>query len=138
MNTDPKHAGQVLIVGAEGGLLRRLVRWLNRPATVERHKQTRQLEPASWPECVGHPYVIGPGTLLVMTYMRARLPRYDRGELIIDIAMDLETNATTGLSRGNSLLVRRNRDSFITNGMTARISCHACDEGGAETHHRRN
>ena len=32
---------------------------------------------------------------------------YDRGELIIDTAMDLETNATTGLSRGNSLLVRR-------------------------------
>jgi hypothetical protein len=32
---------------------------------------------------------------------------YDRGELIIDTAMDLETNATTGLSRGNSLLVQR-------------------------------
>ena len=32
---------------------------------------------------------------------------YDRGELIIDTAMDLETNATTGLSRENSLLVQR-------------------------------
>jgi len=32
---------------------------------------------------------------------------YDRGELIVDTAMDLETNATNGLSRGNSLLVRR-------------------------------
>jgi hypothetical protein len=34
---------------------------------------------------------------------------YDRGELIIDTAMDLETNATTGLSRGNSLLVQRGK-----------------------------
>jgi hypothetical protein len=32
---------------------------------------------------------------------------YDRGELLVDTAMDLETNATTGLSRENSLLVRR-------------------------------
>jgi hypothetical protein len=32
---------------------------------------------------------------------------YDRGELIVDTAMDLETNATTGLKRENSLLVRR-------------------------------
>jgi hypothetical protein len=32
---------------------------------------------------------------------------YERGELIVDTAMDLETNATTGLSRENSLLVRR-------------------------------
>lgn len=32
---------------------------------------------------------------------------YDRGELIVDTAMDLETNATIGLTRGNSLLVRR-------------------------------
>jgi hypothetical protein len=32
---------------------------------------------------------------------------YDRGELIVDTAMDLETNATNGLTRGNSLLVRR-------------------------------
>jgi hypothetical protein len=32
---------------------------------------------------------------------------YDRGELIVDTAMELETNATTGLSRANSLLVRR-------------------------------
>jgi hypothetical protein len=32
---------------------------------------------------------------------------YERGELVIDTAMDLETNATTGLTRGNSLIVRR-------------------------------
>src|ERR1700748_2279001 len=32
---------------------------------------------------------------------------YDRGELLIDTATDLETNATTGLSRENSLVVRR-------------------------------
>jgi hypothetical protein len=32
---------------------------------------------------------------------------YDRGELIVDTAMDLETNATNGLRRENSLLVRR-------------------------------
>jgi hypothetical protein len=32
---------------------------------------------------------------------------YERGELVIDTATDLETNATTGLKRENSLLVRR-------------------------------
>ena len=32
---------------------------------------------------------------------------YERGELVVDTAMDLETNATTGLKRENSLLVRR-------------------------------
>jgi hypothetical protein len=32
---------------------------------------------------------------------------YERGELVIDTAMDLETNATTGLKRENSLRVRR-------------------------------
>lgn len=32
---------------------------------------------------------------------------YERGELVIDTAMDLETNATMGLSRENSLLVQR-------------------------------
>ena len=32
---------------------------------------------------------------------------YERGELLVDTAMDLETNATTGLKRANSLLVRR-------------------------------
>jgi hypothetical protein len=34
---------------------------------------------------------------------------YDRGESIVDTAMDLETNATTGLSRGNSLRVQRGK-----------------------------
>jgi hypothetical protein len=32
---------------------------------------------------------------------------YERGELLVDTAMDLETNATTGLKRENSLIVRR-------------------------------
>jgi hypothetical protein len=32
---------------------------------------------------------------------------YERGELVIDTAMDLETNATTGLKRENSLLLQR-------------------------------
>jgi len=32
---------------------------------------------------------------------------YDRGELLVDTAMDLETNASTGLARANSLLVKR-------------------------------
>jgi hypothetical protein len=32
---------------------------------------------------------------------------YDRGELLVDTAMDLETNASTGLARQNSLLVKR-------------------------------
>jgi hypothetical protein len=32
---------------------------------------------------------------------------YERGELVIDTAVDLEINATTGLKRENSLLVRR-------------------------------
>ncbi len=32
---------------------------------------------------------------------------YERGELVVDTAMDLETNATVGSSRANSLLVKR-------------------------------
>src|ERR1700744_6490773 len=32
---------------------------------------------------------------------------YERGELLVDTAMDLETNATKGLHRENSLLLRR-------------------------------
>ncbi len=32
---------------------------------------------------------------------------YDRGELLVDSAVDLETNASTGLTRQNSLTVRR-------------------------------
>jgi hypothetical protein len=32
---------------------------------------------------------------------------YDRGELLVDTAMELETNATTGLTRENSLVVER-------------------------------
>jgi hypothetical protein len=38
----------------------------------------------------------------------AQLPdNYERGELLIDTAVDLETNATTGLKRENSLMIRR-------------------------------
>lgn len=32
---------------------------------------------------------------------------YERGDLLVDTAMDLETNATKGLARENSLLLRR-------------------------------
>jgi hypothetical protein len=32
---------------------------------------------------------------------------YDRGELLVDTSMDLETNTSTGLARQNSLLVKR-------------------------------
>ena len=32
---------------------------------------------------------------------------YERGELLVDTAMDLETNATKGLARENSLLLQR-------------------------------
>ena len=32
---------------------------------------------------------------------------YERGELLVDTAMDLETNATKGLARGNALMLRR-------------------------------
>jgi hypothetical protein len=34
---------------------------------------------------------------------------YERGELLVDTAMDLETNATKGLTRENSLLLQRGR-----------------------------
>jgi hypothetical protein len=38
----------------------------------------------------------------------AELPdNYERGELLVDTAMDLETNATTGLKRENSLMLQR-------------------------------
>jgi hypothetical protein len=76
MNTEQKHAVQTVVAREESGLLQRLARWLKRPAEHDRAK-TPPLESASWPECVGHPYVIGPGTLLIMTYMRTRLPALD-------------------------------------------------------------
>ena len=34
---------------------------------------------------------------------------YERGELLVDTAMDLETNATKGLARENSLMLQRGR-----------------------------
>jgi hypothetical protein len=38
----------------------------------------------------------------------AQVPdNYERGELLVDTAMDLETNATKGLARENSLMLRR-------------------------------
>ena len=58
------------------GPLQRVVRWLNRP-TIEHAAHPPVREPTTWPECLGHPYVIGAGTFLVMTYLRARLPRLD-------------------------------------------------------------
>jgi hypothetical protein len=48
---------------------------------------------------------------------------YDRGELLVDTAMDLETNATVGLTRANSLLVRRGplpNDSIVKIAQTFR------------------
>ncbi len=38
----------------------------------------------------------------------AQVPdNYERGELLTDTSMDLETNATTGLARENSLILQR-------------------------------
>ncbi|MEJ0035755.1 MAG: hypothetical protein WDO68_06710 [Gammaproteobacteria bacterium] len=67
MNTT--HAGQAR---ETTGLLQRLARWM-KGARTEHSAHAEPPEPAIWPECVGHPYVIGPGTLLVMTYMRKRM-----------------------------------------------------------------
>ena len=72
MNIDTKHATQVAPARATPGLLRRLTQWLiGSPAP--RVIDAEISEPATWPECGGRAYVIGPGTLLVMTYMRKRL-----------------------------------------------------------------
>lgn len=83
MNTDAIHAGRVARAGES--LLRRLMRRLRAPRSARAARIEAPENPAqsvaTWPECVGHPYVIGPGTLLVMTYMRTRLPRFDRERL---------------------------------------------------------
>ena len=59
------------------GLRQRLARWFK--ATPPEHGASdpeTDSAPAVWPELpvvAGRPYVIGPGTLLVMTYMRKRM-----------------------------------------------------------------
>jgi hypothetical protein len=58
-------------------LRQRLARWFKAapPAHGASDPET-DLAPAVWPEVpeiAGRPYVIGPGTLLVMTYMRKRM-----------------------------------------------------------------
>jgi hypothetical protein len=55
---------------------------------------------------------------------------YDRGELLIDTAMDLETNATKGLARENSLLLRRGPvppDAAVKMAQTFRSGTHDID-----------
>lgn len=50
----------------------------------------------------------------------AQVPKnYEKGELLIDTAMDLETNASKGLSRENSLLLQRGR---LTKGSVVKIA----------------
>jgi hypothetical protein len=54
-------------------LLQRLAQWLKRP-----HEANPEIpespDPTIGPECVGRPYVVGPGTFLVMAHLRKRLP----------------------------------------------------------------
>jgi len=89
MHIDPIHVGQVtfahaLVVGTQmttrsdrtprtvrRGLLQRFMRWLSK-STMERTTHTAVDPPIQWPECVGRPHVIGAGTFLVMTYLRAQ------------------------------------------------------------------
>ena len=55
---------------------------------------------------------------------------YDRGELLIDTAMDLETNATKGLARENSLMLRRGPvppDAVVKMAQTFRSGTHDID-----------
>jgi len=55
---------------------------------------------------------------------------YDRGELVIDTATDLETNSTTGLQRENSLLVQRGAlpdDSVVKMAQTFRSGTNDID-----------
>jgi hypothetical protein len=55
---------------------------------------------------------------------------YDRGELLIDTAMDLETNATKGLARENSLMLRRGpvpTDAVVKMAQTFRSGTHDID-----------
>ena len=55
---------------------------------------------------------------------------YDRGELLVETAMDLVTNASTGLARQNSLLVKRGtvREDFVVKmAQTYRSGTHHID-----------
>jgi hypothetical protein len=55
---------------------------------------------------------------------------YERGELLIDTAMDLETNATKGLARENSLMLRRGPvadDAVVKMAQTFRSGTNAID-----------
>ncbi len=55
---------------------------------------------------------------------------FERGELVIDTAMDLETNATLGLKRENSLIVQRGRlpdDAIVKMAQTFRSGTNDID-----------
>ena len=55
---------------------------------------------------------------------------YERGELLVDTAMDLETNATKGLSRENSLMLQRGQlpdDAIVTMAQTFRSGTNDID-----------
>jgi hypothetical protein len=55
---------------------------------------------------------------------------YERGELLVDTAMDLETNATKGLARENSLLLRRgelDKNAVVKIAQTFRSGTHDMD-----------
>lgn len=55
---------------------------------------------------------------------------YERGELLVDTAMDLETNATKGLARENSLMLQRGSlasDAVVRMAQTFRSGTHDMD-----------
>jgi hypothetical protein len=55
---------------------------------------------------------------------------YERGELLVDTAMDLETNATKGLARENSLMLQRGRvadDAIVKMAQTFRSGTNDID-----------
>jgi hypothetical protein len=57
-------------------------------------------------------------------------PNYERGALLVDTAMDLETNATKGLARENSLLLERgplSDDAVVKIAQTFRSGTHDMD-----------
>jgi hypothetical protein len=57
-------------------------------------------------------------------------PNYERGALLVDTAMDLETNATKGLARENSLLLQRGNladDAIVKIAQTFRSGTHDMD-----------
>ena len=54
-------------------LRQRVARWFKRAPPYRASDPEIDAAWATWPEIAGRPYVIGPGTLLVMTYVRMRL-----------------------------------------------------------------